>query len=60
MEKKNNLENKKVYYKNYNPLDPQYFISSRSGRQMILGEIERSKPKVHAKESINKDTKRYM
>jgi hypothetical protein len=39
------LGKKKLYLKNSSPLDPQYVVSTKSKRMMIIGEVEGGKPK---------------
>ena len=31
--------------KNVNPLDPDYLMSTKSGRQMVVGRVDGSKPR---------------
>ena len=52
-------QNKKYYIKNYNPLDPRYILSTKSGRKQIIGAID-NKPKVHSRRPQNVDTRRYL
>lgn len=52
-------QNRKYYIKNYNPLDPRYVLSTKSGRRQIIGPID-NKPKVHSRRPQNVDTRRYL
>lgn len=54
------LGKKKQYIKYSNPLDPNYIVSTKSNRKMIIGSIEANKPKNLIKLIINKDSKRYI
>lgn len=53
-------QNKRILKKNYNPLDPRYILSTKSGRKQIIGVIDQNKPKVFTKPTSNKDTRRYL
>lgn len=55
-----NEEYKKRYQKDYNPLDPRYILSTKSGRKQIIGIIDDNKPKVHTRRPANADTRRYI
>ena len=54
------LGRKKSYNKQSSPLDPQYIMSTKSRRMIVIGEVDGGKPKQFVKRDINKDTKRYM
>ena len=54
------LGKKRYLNKNNSPLDPQYVVSTKSNRVMIIGEVDGGKPKQFVKSQLRKDTKRYM
>jgi hypothetical protein len=55
------LGKKRHFIKNTNPLDPTYIMKSVSGRRMFaFGEIEHNKPKSFVRETVNKDSRRYL
>jgi len=53
-------QDKKNIKKDYNPLDPCYILSTKSGRKQIIGAIDKNKPKHFVTNSTNKDTRRNM
>ena len=46
--------------KNVNPLDPQYEMSTKSGRRMIVGQVDGSKPKQLVPNRVARDTRRFL
>ena len=54
------MEIKRNINKDYNPLDPRYIISTKSGRKQIIGTIDENKPKIFLRRPYNIDSKRIL
>jgi len=54
------LGRKKLYVKDHSPLEPQYIMSTKSRRIMMIGEVEGGKPKQLVRNNLRKDTKRIL
>jgi len=55
------LGKKRAYSKNSNPVAPSYVMPSQSGRaRMLIENGADNRPKVHVRDKVNKDSKRYL
>lgn len=53
-------QDKKIYIKNSNPLDPRYVLSTKSGRKQIIGDVPEAHPKKQKSRLRGVDTKRAL